>query len=794
MKKWYQSSEKIIHTNKTLVKIMSEGYDLADKFYGAVRRKGLTPIELFEEYDRTGKGTISLDSFEKLLRSISFYCSRDEMELIKNSYCLTDGRSEKFALLDYQKFCNDIGPNGKLTLSRTSSLNKANFYKFAQELEKNGATIYDYMKGFDSKHSGKVLLPVFLQAVGSSELVNSIIGPYYNRSTNEVNYVQMQRDLDHAEVVKEEPKVTLQLPSFFEQFVRTVHARSDNLLDEFRLKDHLKHGKLSKTMFLSIIGSLKLPFNHQQLQQIMIPFVDGDDVNYLLFCKEFDKLVPRKEFVEYDFSSPLEPLLESIKLQASSRRLHLYEEMSGKVEYDTFFRILSNHKIKFTPNDREALHKAFLLPDNTFDADAFIEKVDPIPHHSLTTANLCIERLRNYLQETNKSLVSYFVNFDRERSNTITSNQLHSALISIGFPVNKLEVQLISQQFGNGTFLNYKDLCEQVESKQLSSFNKSVFIPPETPFNERIRVILAKIYTIAKQYNVDLHSDFLRADPRRRGTLSTQLFRNILCEIPIPVSSNDICELIENYTDPYIHLIYYDKFSTDLELIGSSIKLDHPYFTRRKIDPEPEPDTKQISYIDSIRNQILMTLKRCAVAARSERLTMSDMFRRFDNSEIGYVPVEEAKAILRPIDHCFDDQAYDELIQYFHDPRMPEKFNWKKLDAAVESTDINEEDIQKINQMARTKLNLDKDMNSVYNTIRARLTARRKRIDDIFLDVLQNSLTETEFRQRLDRTNLFLDEFMIKSIIHTHEDENGKIKWKEFCDCVTNSNPFNYSY
>ena len=69
---------------------------------------------------------------------------------------------------------------------------------------------------------------------------------------------------------------------------------------------------------------------------------------------------------------------------------------------------------------------------------------------------------------------------------------------------------------------------------------------------------------------------------------------------------------------------------------------------------------------------------------------------------------------------------------------------------------------------------------------------RRKRIDDLFIDVLTDTITEKDFRNRLEKTELFLEENVIVAIIHQCLAENGKdIKWKEFCDGVTYSSPIN---
>ena len=431
---------------------MSEETDLAERFVAATKRKGITPLELFEEYDRWSRGTVTMDVFNKCLSSVSFYIKKNELELIKSKYYSNN-------LFDYKRFCQDIGPNGSLTLSRSIRIDQTNqqdnLQKIAKEFRYSGLNIFDYLKGYDSNHDGKVSMAVFLQAVNASPLIRSAIQPYYNKTTNEVNYVQLQRDIDQIDSIDRptlDEQIKEPLPEIFKSFSSNIHSLSINLRQPFVDNDRFKRGRIPQPTFLASIGKFGLQYSPYQLQQLMKPFISSDGtVNYILFCQEVDKLAPPKEeSINYDLSSPLEPLLNYIKTDIKNRHLHLNEQLKGKMAPEDFYNVLFNYRIELTPNDKAAINKAFQTPENEIDCDGFIEKVDPVTAIPPTTVELVIDRLKNYLSNTNQSLLKHMVNFDRERSKTISLIQFRSALNSIQFNATSHEIVQIAKQFGDG--------------------------------------------------------------------------------------------------------------------------------------------------------------------------------------------------------------------------------------------------------------------------------------------------------------------------------------------------------
>lgn len=786
---------------------MSIEADLAERFASATKRKGITPIELFEEYDRWDRGTITYEIFIKCLSSISFYIKKNELDIIKNEYCCNN-------LFEYKRFCQDIGPKGQLTLSRSIHLDQAsqqdNIQKVAKEFKYSGLNIFDYLKGYDSNHDGKVSMAVFLQAVSGSPLIRSAIQPYYNKTTNEVNYLQFQRDIDQiecSEKVALDDQIKEPLPEVFNEFALNVHSRSINLRGPFVDHDMFKRGKIPQPTFLASIGQFGLQYSPYQLQQLMRPFITSDgNVNYILFCNEVDKLEPKKNSdVDYDLSSPLEPLLDFIKTEVKNRHIHLNEGLKGKMSKEDFYNVLLNYRIQLNSNDKQALNKAFQISENVIDADGFIEKVDPLIQMQATTVELVTERLRKHLENTNQSLLQHILYYDREHSKVITLIQFRSALNSIQFNATSHEIVQLAKQFGDGnSVIFYENLCSLIESRPLDTETKDVFYQAVTPSKSGALDTLTKIHNIANEYHIDLRSEFQKSDPRKRGVLPLPLFKKALSLLPrFYVGSEEVCSLIENYTDFHTHNVYYNKFCDDLSSIGSTHSISPRPKTQkfstttspiktRSIDDEPEYFNlpKQSSFVDSIRDSILTTLKKCVAATTANRMTIGDLFSYHDTTKDGFVNTRDVKAILAPFDSFLEEQNYKEIIESFKDRRMPEKFAWRKFYSEVTDTKLTDEELNYFTKCARLKLGLYKNVCNICNCVRARLVSRRKRVDDLFFDCINDVIPEKEFRERLERSGFSLPENEMVSVIRHYQNEDfSGIRWKVFCDDVENSKP-----
>ena len=268
------------------------------------------------------------------------------------------------------------------------------------------------------------------------------------------------------------------------------------------------------------------------------------------------------------------------------------------------------------------------------------------------------------------------------------------------------------------------------------------------------------------------------------------------------LGSDEIASLIESYTDFHTHNVYYNKFC-DVDQVGTTHTIPTrpptPKFSTstspakpRTIDQEPEyfDLPKQTSYIDSIRPNIIDTLKKCAAASTANRRTIGDLFSYHDVTRDGFVNTRDVRAILAPFDSYLDEQSYTDIIESFKDRRMPERFAWRKFYSEVTDTKVTDEELSYYMQSSRLKLGLNKNVYQICNCVRARLSSRRKRVDELFFDCVKDVITESEFRSRIERSGFTLPENEMVSVIrHYQTGDFSGIRWKEFCDDVERSKP-----
>ena len=105
----------------------------------------------------------------------------------------------------------------------------------------------------------------------------------------------------------------------------------------------------------------------------------------------------------------------------------------------------------------------------------------------------------------------------------------------------------------------------------------------------------------------------------------------------------------------------------------------------RSADLESSPFElpKMSSFIDSIRDSFLTTLKKYAAASQADRMTIGDLFSYHDVTNDGFVNTCDVNAILRPFDSYLYDESYTQIIESFKDRRIQvicEEIGYKKYE------------------------------------------------------------------------------------------------------------------
>lgn len=314
-----------------------------------VRRRRLSLIEQFKDFDRMNHKKVNASHFTRVLQLIGCYLSKDRIDELCSFY---NDPYTKF--VDYGRFCSDVDEmTGLLFGDRASTSIVANGFphytdreseylvsirsgpiapptldsimeKLQSHVYKRRVRLLEFFQGFDNLRRGLVPKQKFHTVVGQAELpltadeIELCLSEYADPNSNDlfnyrgfcakVNEVFGPVELNRTPLtapspvrVKPEPSKTIQtLSPQEEQFVQTilrrmkyiVTTRRMNIRDQFEDYDRKPYKNyITKQQFRQSISRLGLSTNRDELDVLCKKYknTDLDEVNYMQFCNDIDK-------------------------------------------------------------------------------------------------------------------------------------------------------------------------------------------------------------------------------------------------------------------------------------------------------------------------------------------------------------------------------------------------------------------------------------------------------------------------------------------------------------------------
>ena len=797
---------------------MSSFQEITERFVSTIRRWGLNPRDIFEEFDKARCGFLSPDLFTKALVSTNFYCSPEDNRKLQNMY-------NESGLINYRRFLNDLSKPTQPQFEQTPDFDQSQLVEFGLKLQGKNLTVFDIMIEYDRLRIGHVPPDTFFRAFGHSPLVKSIVNQYTDNITREVNYIRLSKDIQSAILHRsnENKGPAGNLPPFFENFVHCIVSRNINLYDSFSEYDRYKRGVISIQAFLSIVSSFGIPLSPSQLQSIATPFADKGVINYKNFVTYVDKLaqsfelnpstqVLKRESKIVDINS----LLNEMKNRVEERRIQLRDQLEtaaqegrGLLSRQKFYKLLSYNGFTFSEDEVNAIDAHFKDVGDTMNVDAFLDRVDPIDLRvSPVDVNDVIRRLKNQLLQRGDSIVKHCAVYDRERSGTISLSQLISVFNSVDFHPTTSELNALSNKFGNGRFIQWKLLCNLVEPPSnnslsltgtasttsttirqnlLNTQSPNSYTPP--PPTKPIITFLQKVYHAAKTYNANIRDDLIRLDIRKCGLLNSRFFKEELESFPSKVTSSEIMVLLRPYFKPNTDQVCYQAFCDDLEKYG-------PTDETNKQDEEQTLLMQRQKLLDNTTNPPIQPTKAMYIlkaALNNRRLSPEELFAKKDYYHTGVVPNECVVPSLEPVKVYLSNQQIEELMLTFRDKRQPEKFNYRRLCTVLSDIVPTQEDIKEINEIRRQASGENDGVQFITNELKNKLAERKKSVYDLFLNVNAETISPTQFRNRIEQAGIIVPENdMAKLIRRFRSPHSTEVNWLAFCNEVEDSQPIQY--
>ena len=817
----------------------SQAVATAERFSSFMKRSGVDPLDVFREFDRGKSGLLKPDHFQRALASARFYYTPQEFDSLLEEYG-TNG------VISYRRFCEDIGPQGFVTLSRTSTFDTVDqtaLAKFGVSLKQKGLTLYDIMKEYDRMHLGHVNVTVFLQAVGYSRVIESLIKPYMTGT--EVNYMAIQRDIDELDKTTGMTVTTMKgpLPPFFYEFARAVNSKRVNMREVLMEHDYLdrsvkltKHdpnstngrvammptgrpnpsGNRVKRSFIPIdqclaaLASLRLPFSPRQLQEICAPFLSDDGVDVNSFCNAFDGeiAVVTQDTSRWTQSFDNKPtdidiVLDDIRKQITQRHLRLSEvfedelvRLRGQMTRADFYRILSRMGFVFSEPDSMALDNSFMLRDGLMDGRGFADAVDPPQIKTEYRIDTTLESLSEFLTKRRIELPPLFIAYDRLQSGQVTLAQFVAIMRRVGFEIPDQDLRQWAKTYGNGQTFNWKRLCLDINQDAPVTPRVQEMPPPPCSSAEPsadLAMLMREINATAKRTKTNLMAECMRFDNLKTGVITRRRFKDVIESLPLRIRVERLAELVDFYADPGHDGVHYRPFIEDLSKNDQPPPRETLPF-RRTLDPDGvinDSDTqRQALSVWTVPEFILPTLRHFRAAANCKRIDIEELFYASDNSRTGYIDCDSLKSIMQPLDRLLPEKVYDDIIQVFRDRRMPEKFNYKRFCAAFYAAQPTQQDIDEVTSLANELSHINVAL-TLSNDIRARLETRRVNINVFFRHLRTPTIPERDFMRILDSLPLVLND-REKTMLcrHNMSEEEGEVDWKKFVSEVESSKPY----
>lgn len=770
------------------------------------RRKAVTIGEMLSDSDPKGFGAIKIHQFQRILSQLSYWIEESKLNSLIKPYCDKD-------FFYYSEFFDVSKANTtKVTLSDEE------LCEFGQGFVTQGMPCFDWFQQYDPYHIGRISTYNFMRAAFCRrQLAEKVSIAYKFPGKDEIDYLTLSRDVNKIMSEKKQrtaqPTQSLtaqqasQLPPFFPAICESIRSSGLNPYNQFLVLDRYKHNRITPQQFINEFNSFGVKLLPNQTNQILQPFLVGNEVDYVLFCNEVSKYLSThapREAHPFQLVN-IDTLLANISKDHQNRHSSLVENMkyfdqtnSGVIPIIRFVRAFSTANFQLTSPELEVLVKEFKIDDKMVNYKRFIDRIQPSapPEKHDSTLN----RLRSFLQSHYIKLEPILTRSDRSGSGYTTMSEIMFALRTISFDINDKETAILRQEIGNtaNSRISIKEFCQKVDpeiedrisSQRLSNYNsrgrsfdrsdpnqtslgftRTPYAPkPQRPAPpSEISEILGHLKFLAERQKIDLYQQFRQDDNLRSGNLVTTRFRSILLTIGCQNSEALILiNFYKNQNDEGETVHYLDMFE-DLK------------------DVRPIP-TQTIEPKTDISDQTKVLLIQIKGEMEKQSMVVDDFFNRYDTTYSFRVPKSRIPGILHSIG--IRPPSQDQLqhfIDDFTDPRLPELFNYQRLIELLDDMHISHEQLASL-KLDTAKSLKDKEIAPLINSIRERLYSRRKRPMNVFDGCNRNGITPREFRERISESGLILMEADMQKLLRIYKcNYNGDIDWLTFCQNVDSS-------
>lgn len=745
---------------------------LAREIETAARRKLLSGIELFRDYDPSEQGTVSLNVFYRILSMLNVWMERTKLERCIQGFATP-------TTFRYREFFDRVKP-----ADAKQHLSEYDLCQINNECKVRGINLKHQFELYDPHQIGRIPVRNFLTALNFTILARKALQVYQIDSSGYVDYKLLISDLDEAPT--KNPKKVYPCSTFLPECLGRVAPilcpQIQALREQFRTTDRFSKMIVPQPVFFQIISQFGVFLDKGDILQVIKAYRDPetDEIKYYEFldhCEmKFKEYMDTKVFKSIEVNNT-DYIVERLKnrLNATNSRV-AYELSSGPSVLPTqdFFRHLQIYSIYFQGPEYQAVCERFSAGENLIDVAKFLEEI--FPTYNQVTYQEIIERLKDHLAKKQLTLRHKLRRLDDDHDGKIPHNVLFVGFRSVLFDASIKEQNVIVQTLGRS--IDIESFCDEVDPyiapKELPPIPDGMIDwktrsprPARTP-GETVCQILGKINYLSEVFRIDLMYEFRAYDRMRHGTVSSIPFENVLVQRFEPhLTLQEVKELEEYYKAPKPGEVYYEEMVVDME------KSSAPLTQTQRVALN---QSRTINFPVSERlSGIHMRLRR---GFHDQKTDIADVFHVYDNTQREQVHISRFEPILALSGVKLTRDEINELTEAYRDQRLPEYINYRLL-----CEDVNACHVENVKQQETA---LPGNLVEILQSTKSRLVPRYRDLLKLYAHMPDTIIPIGELQSRLAACGVHVDANSLVQLNRYYSaNERNDIDWTRFATDIS---------
>jgi Ca2+-binding EF-hand superfamily protein len=707
---------------------------------------GVTLTDIISEYDRQRTGFVAPICIHRAFPRYGIRLTDQEYEALEIEFKSGD-------VISVHAFADALENAGTTHVQNPHREVAAELRELAHELRTHQQTIWDCAKPLNRRNREVISAEDLLRAFSGKLWAKPIADAFADRERGEISLVELDFALKTA-VRETRPPEPMAKPPQVLRAIDHVVRRAIEIRSAFEAKDRLRKGKLPIETFAMVLSTFSgIRISPSDIQIVANFYSQNEFADYLAFLKDVNEASEtvqpplRTATVEVDLATILNRL-KALFVERRIAPIALFpHNRLGTISKYNFERILTQTATILRPEEVKAISSAFTAGNNEVNYEDFASyfvRSAPIPED----ISPVLDVIRSTLIEHKLQLRPVLVKLSRNVSDDVSRTQLIVGLQNSSIVLDTEEIDGLLREFPGsvpGT-VSLSVLCDAVDPDLPTSPPLSAPSPRAPPKQMPVAPtpvldVVMRLGHDADSLGVDLHQEFRRLDRLRHGRVAESQFRAVIGLLSGRIDDYELRTVFTQY-----HVA--DGF-------------DYLSFCR---DAAMRPTESHMEETE----ELLAVLRKCKAVLGSKMVPMDDLFKRFDPSGIGFIPVSaicrafgDYGLLLTPAELALIGNA-------FKDRRAGDKVNATEFKRRLQTLVLPRQEHQTTLFRAWSHEEYERVLSSVKTELREKLHVRPRAFRRVMAKVRQGVVTVAEFLDAIDEAGVVLKREQIDVLVQCY--------------------------